>query len=148
MSLFPTFEVPQIADATSTAAFTYKPAYRFDMATGDFVVDGNGHAIVADEAEAWKEWCQKQLATERFAFLAYGTDIGIESEPVMAEQTFAAQQSALERTITECLLADPYKRTTRVDGFTHERRADSIYTTFTVTGQNDLAIQIDLKTEV
>lgn len=150
MALFPTFEAPQTTaeNTNSTNEFEYKPSYSFDIGMGDFVIDGAGKSIKTDETGAWQQWCEKQLATERFACLAYNTDIGIEAENALAEKTKSAQQSAIERTIIECLMADPSNRTTRVDRFIHKYIADSLYTTFVVTGQNGQAIQLTKKWEV
>jgi hypothetical protein len=52
-----------------------------------------------------------------------------------AEPTRATQQAAMERTISEALMADPYNRTLYVRDFVWNWKTDSVEVTFTVVGR-------------
>ena len=83
--------------------------------------------------EAFMQWCRKTVMTERDAFLAYSTDIGVEAEAALAQGDHAAVESALEKTITEALMVNTH--TEYVRGFEFEWAADELRMTFTVKGK-------------
>lgn len=143
--LYPVFDVPAILEETETNEAIYKGSAFFDFETGDFVLTGGGSMVEATGYEAWKQWCQKTIATQRAAFAAYTDGLGIEGEEAMAEKSAALQQTALESTIQEALLADPYGRTMEVRDFTWRREGDSLYLHCTVLGQDDKTAGIDMK---
>lgn len=79
------------------------------------------------------QWCRKVVMTERDAFLAYSTDIGIEGEAALAESDRAAVESALEKTITEALMVNVHTEYVRDFEFTWS--ADELRLSFTVKGK-------------
>lgn len=107
-NLFPVFDVPEIAEPTQVENRRYKPSVFFDFEAGDFRLDGAYRMTPSTGKEAYMQWCRKAVMTERDAFLAYSTDIGIEGEAALAESDRAAVESALEKTITEALMVNTH----------------------------------------
>ena len=118
--LFPVFEVPHVLAEEQAAIQRYRPAPLWDLEKGDFVTDGARKILYGNGFEAWVFWCLKSILTQRFAHLGYGSNAGIEAQEVFAETDQRAAESALTRTITEALLADPMGRTAQVRNFEFE----------------------------
>lgn len=133
-SLFPTFAVPKVVGEEKKPENRMKGSLYFDFAKGDFLLNSEGNIESATPYEAWCQWCMKTVYTQRFAFLGYSGQVGTELEEALNETTKKAQESALIRTITEALLADPYSRTKRVYSFLFQWGTDSLEVTFTVMG--------------
>ena len=142
--LYPTFEVPSIVDESENTGIIYRPSVFFDFETGDFRMDGNGRLQVATEFEAWEQWCMKTVRTQRFAWLAYTDNMGVEMIEAFAEPTRATQQAAMERTIKEALLADPYKRTLDVRDFQWKWITDAVEATFKIVGQEGQIVTVNV----
>lgn len=131
MSLYPVFEIPPDIEDVIEVQQDVKSAY-FDFQKGDFVLSGAGKMVQSTEREAWIQWCLKAIFTQRYSYYAYSSNMGIEIEEAMNEPDRKAQESALQRTITEALLADPYGRTAYVRNFVFRWQADSVYIECTV----------------
>ena len=132
-TLFPVFDVPEINTQTQAKTRHYKPSVYFDFEKGDFRQDGAYRMTTSTGKEAFMQWCRKTVMTERDAFLAYSTDIGVETEAALAQGDHAAVESALEKTITEALMVNTH--TEYVRGFEFEWAADELRMTFTVKGK-------------
>lgn len=132
-TLFPVFDVPEVSTTTQDKNRRYKPSVFFDFEAEDFRLDGAHRMTVADGQEAYQQWCRKVVMTERDAFLAYSTDIGIEGEYALSLGDHAAVESALEKTITEALMVNTH--TEYVRNFEFSWSADEIRVTFTVKGK-------------
>jgi len=128
-NLFPTFEMPDLVEQEIESTPNYGKSWLFDFEKGDFVLDGAGRVVEADEHTAWVQWCIKTVLTERFAFLIYSTDYGTEIEQALSQKTKKTTEAELERVISEALLADP--RTERVTDFTFEWEGDAVKVAFT-----------------
>ncbi len=128
-NLYPTFDVPEIVEQETEPAPKYGKSWLFDFAKGDFMTDGAGRVIEADEHSAWGQWCVKAALTERFAYLIYSTDYGAEIEQALKQPSRAAVEAELERTITEALQVDP--RTEVVQDFVFEWEGDTVKVKFT-----------------
>lgn len=127
--LFPVFDAPDLVDASAEAqSTTYGTSWLFDFEKGDFVTDGSGRVVTCDGYTAWAQWCVKTVLTERFAYLAYSSDYGVEMDNALAHPDPKAVQSEVERTITEALLVDP--RTESVQNFTFSRSGDGLAVAF------------------
>ena len=113
-NLFPTFAVPKVVENKIPKENRTKKSVYFDFEKGDFSLESNGEIKTATPYDAWVQWCLKTVLTQRWAFLAYSTQAGVEIEEAFAQQDRKAQESYMEKTITEALLADPYQRTKRV----------------------------------
>lgn len=145
-TLFPVFSVPEISTPAAAKERKYRRSINFDFEAGDFRRDGAGKLVEAGGRDAYAQWCQKTVLTERFVFLAYSMDIGTEMVEAMAQADRAAVESAVERTINEALMVNP--KTEYVRNFEFTRRADELRCTFTVKGQDweEFTISVPIKT--
>lgn len=130
--LFPVVDVPEFIDSDTEYDRTYKPSIAWDIESGDFVRDGKNNLVSCDGLEAYRIWCYKAAQTERFCCRAYTGDIGVEMEDALKEQTNDAVESAIERTITEAIMANP--RTETVGDFSFAWNGDSVTCEFYVKG--------------
>lgn len=133
-NLFPTFAVPKVVENKIPKENRTKKSVYFDFEKGDFSLESNGEIKTATPYDAWVQWCLKTVLTQRWAFLAYSTQAGVEIEEAFAQQDRKAQESYIEKTVTEALLADPYQRTKRVYDFTFVWKTDGVEVTFWVNG--------------
>jgi len=141
-NLYPTFEPPTIVEQKQPQlAAEYPKSYLFDFEKGDFVIDGAGRIVIADGHTAWAQWCVKTVLTERFAYLAYSGNYGVEIDEALKQPTRAVVEAEIERTITEALLFDP--RTYTVRDFSFEWRGDELYISFTVIPVVGKAVRIE-----
>lgn len=131
--LFPVFEVPKIMNTSQTDNRQRKSLY-FDFEKGDFSLDIAGQIKTATPYDAWVQWCLKTIYTQRGALLAYSGQIGVEMEEALKQDDRAMQESYIERTVTEALLADPYQRTIRVYDFHFYWGVDNVEVTLVVSG--------------
>jgi len=107
IGLFPVFEVPETEEEEDVAAISGRRSVLFDMESGDFVLDGAGRMIEADEQEAYVQWCVKAVTTARYACRAYPDEIGTELDLALEEDSREAVESGVEKEITECLMVNP-----------------------------------------
>jgi hypothetical protein len=118
--LFPTEAVQSSPDPSETApqtTVTFGKSWRFDFEAGEFVLTPTGKVVETKDAEAWKEWCKKALATARYRHLVYSRNYGQEFEDLLTRNlNRAANESEIKRIATETLMADP--RTAAVRNFT------------------------------
>lgn len=142
-NLYPTFEMPALTEPEAAATPTYGKSWFFDLMKGDFVLDGAGRVAKTNEHVAWAHWCVKAVLTERFAYLAYGTDYGCEIEQARKHQSRETVEAELERVITEALLADP--RTETVRDFVFRGVADEIFITFLITPVIGIPERVEVK---
>lgn len=129
--LFPVYDLPQIPN-TDAEDEIYRESVFFDFETGDFRRDGANRMTVASGRDAWIQWCEKVLRTERLTCLAYSEDIGTEFEEMQDLADRESVQSDIERTITEALMVHP--ATEYVAGFDFEDDGDGAICTFVVKG--------------
>lgn len=131
--LFPVYDVPSIT-VEDEEKQKYYPSLNFDFKTGDFVLDGSGNITTAAGQQAYKQWCIKTILTERYACLAYDSDIGIEMTRILQQPDFEAQCSEIERQYTEALMANPKTEYVREFEFS-QPQPDAIAVKFTVKGK-------------
>jgi len=116
-NLFPVFNVPSEMAEDQVPTQIYNPAPLWDYERGDFILNGMRQPLYGTGYDAWILWCIKIIMTQRWAHLGYSSNAGIEAVQAFAEIDRRAAESALERTISEALLADPMGRTTQVRNF-------------------------------
>lgn len=145
MGLFPVFEVPVALVEEEVSTEKYRSSVAFDLESGEFVVDGGGRMVYGTGYEAWVLWCCKTIQTQRWAHLAYGGDIGTELVEAFSLGDRKAQESFLERTVTEALLADPMGRAVRVYDFAFLWGVDAVTLSCVVLGQNGDTASISVK---
>lgn len=137
-NLMPSFDVPQNISIQNgqQPAYLYNASAMFDFEAGDFVRDGSHKIQTANGYDAWIQWCLKTVYTQRFACLAYSSEIGTESDVAEASPDRKSAESALERTITEAIMADPMRRTQYVRDFSFDWDGDSVRVSFSIYGAN------------
>lgn len=89
----------------------YKIAPYFDSKSGDFLLNGSGQIIEADEITAYTQWCENIIATDRYNHGAYSDDIGIDYNEIFAAADREEAELIIESEISEALACDPYGRT-------------------------------------
>lgn len=143
--LFPVFNVPSVLVEETKQQMQYMPAPMWDVEAGDFVTDGAGKLLYGSGYDTWVLWCTKSILTQRWAHDGYSANEGIEAIQAFQEPDRQARESALERTITEALLADPMGRTTQVRDFEFIWEADSLWISCIVVGMNGDTASIKAK---
>lgn len=118
----------------------------FDFASGDFIRSHDGSFQVATGFEAWAQWCQKNLMTQRYAHESYSTDFGVDYEGAFESDDIEETKSILSREIEEALLADPSGRTMAVGNIEFETEADNCIITVNVQGiDGDIDIDVNVQ---
>lgn len=145
-NLFPDGYENEVVDQESLVSgrpIGYKPGPAFDYQTGDFVRDGRNYVLGNTGIEAWKSWVVNCIQTERFKYLAYNTDFGIELDKVFATTSRQEAESILTREIKEAILADPYGRTAYIDSIEYSWMGpDAVQVSATIVGIDDVTIDV------
>ncbi len=108
--------------------------YAWDFERDCFLYDVNGRHILLTGNPALEVWVYKALKTERFEYLAYSWQYGIELKPFIGKVMGVQERySELRRVITECLMVNPYIKS--IDSFstTPENRAELVRLRITLT---------------
>ena len=108
--------------------------YAWDFERNCFLYDVNGRHILLTGNPALEVWIYKALKTERFEYLAYSWQYGIELKPFIGKVMGVQERySELRRVITECLMVNPYIRSIDSFSITPENRAELIRVHITLT---------------
>ena len=108
--------------------------YAWDFERDRFLYDANGWHILLTGNPALEVWIYKALKTERFEYLAYSWQYGIELKPFIGKVMGVDERySELRRVITECLMVNPYIRSIDSFSITPENRAELIRVHITLT---------------
>ena len=103
---------------------------RFVCAIAAVFPDGS-HKIVEGD-EAIKIWIYKALSTERFRYLAYSWQYGIELRPFIGKVMSVQQRySEIKRVIVECLMVNPYIKS--IDTIDIQHEGDTVDISITLT---------------
>ena len=106
MAEYPFANIANVSSATELPLFK---EYAWNFEEEHFIYDDNSNHILLEGNEALKVWCYKALRTERFMYLAYTRNFGMEVYPFMAKVMSVGQRkSELKRIIIECLMINPY----------------------------------------
>lgn len=119
-------------------------APKFNEELTHIVVDAIGRAEIGSEKDAYKFWVIKCLLTERYKYLAYDTDFGLEAEEIIrSNYDRDIAESELTRAISEALMVD--ERTLGVDDFNFEWEGNSAYVTFlieSIYGEDEIEVRL------
>lgn len=108
--------------------------YAWDFERDCFLYDVNGRHILLTGNSALEVWIYKALKTERFEYLAYSWQYGIELKPFIGKVMGVQERySELRRVITECLMVNPYIRSIDSFSITPENRAELVRVHITLT---------------
>ena len=108
--------------------------YAWNFERDCFLYDVNGRHILLSGNPALEVWIYKALKTERFEYLAYSWQYGIELKPFIGKVMGVQERySELRRVITECLMVNPYIRSIDSFSITPEKRAELVRVRITLT---------------
>lgn len=144
-NLFPVFDIPSTLASDTIVGEKFKYAPAFQVETGEFLLNGSGKILYGNGYEAWILWCLKTIQTERWACRAYSNFIGVELVNAMAQPDRKSRESAIERTVTEAILADPKSRTVRVYEFEFKWFGDEVGVSFNLLGAEGDSATITVK---
>jgi len=132
-NLIPAVDVPEFTEETDSYDTEYHPSIAWDLEAADFVRTPANRIPRSEGTEAYKVWCVKTVATERYSRAAYSDDIGTEMEDARTQPDRNAVELAIARTIQEALMVNP--RTQAVENFSFNwDDPGDVHVTFTVTG--------------
>lgn len=86
----------------------YLPSALFD--DGDFQRDGTHQIAEASGVDAWRQWCEKCLVTQKGASPYYPQNFGLDLQAAFGTHDKSLTENILSREIKEALEADPYHR--------------------------------------
>lgn len=97
------------ADSETTQELDEFREYAWDFDHDSFRYDATGKYIVVTRNEAIKVWIYKLLKTERYRYIAYYDDYGLELEKYIGKvPNDGISSSAVYADIKEAVLANPY----------------------------------------
>lgn len=129
-------EFPFVGSARDTTAddLPLFQEYAWDFERDRFLYDASGRHILLTENPALEVWIYKALKTERFEYLAYSWQYGIELKPFIGKVMGVQERySELRRVITECLMVNPYIKSIDSFSITPENRAELVRVHITLT---------------
>lgn len=108
--------------------------YAWDFETDNFIFDGNGQHVIVERDEALKVWIYKALKTERFDYMAYSWQYGIELKPFIGKVMGVQERfSELKRVVTECLMVNPYIESIDSFEFSQLNNGETVQLTINLT---------------
>lgn len=120
---------PQAAEGSGGTAggqVKFGRSWRFDYEKGDFVTTPTGKIAACTGVEAWLEWCNKTLRTERYTYVAYSRSYGQQFEELIPRNlSRRANESEIVRLTREALKTDP--RTDKVAAFAFQWEGEQCY---------------------
>lgn len=105
------FMEDELLDEEEEEIVGFKVSPHFDIETGDFMMDGSGNIMTANEIDSYIQWCTAIIATDRGKSDSYTSDIGIDYDAVFSAVDREEGEMILESEISEALECDPYGRT-------------------------------------
>ena len=106
---------------TYTSDLPTPKEYAWDFENNCFLCDADGQHRIVEGDEAIKIWVYKALNTERFRYLAYSWQYGIELRPFIGKVMGVQQRySEIKRIIVECLMVNPYIKSIDTIDIQHE----------------------------
>lgn len=119
------------------------PNYNYDSMR--LSIDPVGRVEIGDSLLAYRFWVTKCLLTERYKYLAYDTDFGVEFEEIIRSNPDRdVAESEIMREIDEALSVD--ERTQSVDDFEFEWNGSHVYVKFvieTIYGEEQVEMEMD-----
>lgn len=117
---------------TYTSDLPTPKEYAWDFENDCFLYDADGRLKIVEGDEAIKIWIYKALSTERFRYLAYSWQYGIELRPFIGKVMGVQQRySEIKRVIVECLMVNPYIKS--IDSIDIQHEGDTVDISITLT---------------
>lgn len=126
MSDFP-FVTGEVSEIESELKEYWEFAWDFERQR--FIYDQNGNHVIVKKDEAIKVWIFKALQTERFRYLAYSNQYGLELERFIGKvMDMQERYSELKRCIIECLMVNTYIKA--IQNMRFEQTGDHVVCSF------------------
>lgn len=104
-------------EGTLDESFTgYLPSAYFSGS--DFQRDGTHQIVEASGVDAWQQWCEKCLLTQKGASPYYPQNFGLDLQAAFGTRDKSLAENILSREIKESLTADPYHRLSSITSMT------------------------------
>jgi len=117
---------------TYTSDLPTPKEYAWDFENDCFLYDADGRHKIVEGDEAIRIWIYKALSTERFRYLAYSWQYGIELHPFLGKVMSVQQRySEIKRVIVECLMVNPYIKS--IDTIDIQHEGDTVDISITLT---------------
>ena len=117
---------------TYTSDLPTPKEYAWDFENNCFLYDADGKHRIVEGDEAIKIRIYKALNTERFRYLAYSWQYGIELRPFIGKVMGVQQRySEIKRVIVECLMVNPYIKSIDTIDIKHE--GDTVHISIMLT---------------
>jgi hypothetical protein len=108
--------------------------YAWNFETDKFIYDNNGNHVIVEKNEALKVWIYKALKTERFDYMAYSWQYGIELKLFIGKvMSVQERYSELKRVIIECLMVNPYIVSIDSVEFEDEKHGETVHLIIALT---------------
>ena len=114
---------------TDNSSVDFKGTYAFDFETGEFIRNTDGSIKILNKFEAYVQWCQKAMLTNRYKYSAYSSKFG--KDILGSTLDKKAIELELKRITQETLLVHPM--TESVDTFIFTWDGSAVYYTYKVT---------------
>ncbi|MBE6722284.1 MAG: DUF2634 domain-containing protein [Ruminococcaceae bacterium] len=104
-------------EGTLDESFTgYLPSAYFSGS--DFQRDGTHQIVEASGVDAWQQWCEKCLLTQKGASPYYPQNFGLDLQAAFGTHDKSLTENILSREIKDSLEADPYHRLSSITSMT------------------------------
>jgi hypothetical protein len=134
VNIYPTDVPAATPETTVTPAsrVNFGTSWNFDFTAGDFVTTATGQGVPTQGVQAWTDWGLKALLTLRYKYPVYSRIYGQDFDDLIRRNlTRAANESEIQRIVTETLMVDP--RTAKVDAFAFAWDGATCYFTCQIT---------------
>ena len=143
MALIPEFNIPEFIEESlkTDHESIFKRSIDFDFKEGGIKRDGKNNLANANFIKTFNDWVVKALSTERGTCDFYSDNYGAEFEKIFRMNDRKQQEMAIEKTVTETILADDLKRARYINGFKFNWQVGSVEVKFNVfTDKGELPI--------
>lgn len=139
-NLFPDSDYTNDTTASSTnnkSDAGYKGSYKFNFAKGEFVKNPDGTIKKCDDLEAYAQWCQMALLTDRYKYI-YSNLFGQEfSSLENGQYSRDAIELEVKRMTVEALMVHPRTKDVTDFTFTWQNNGELYYEYTAITVDNN-----------
>lgn len=125
------------SNTSSNSDAGYKGSYKFDFNKGEFVKNPDGTIKKCDDLEAYAQWCQMALLTDRYKYI-YSNLFGQEFSDLQDGQySKTAIELEVKRMTVEALMVHPRTKDVTNFTFTWQNNGELYYEYTVVTVDNN-----------
>lgn len=126
-----------VSTSSSNNSIEYKGSYKFDFDKGEFVKNPDGTLVKCDDLEAYAQWCQMALLTDRNKYI-YSDLFGQEfSRLENGQYSKDAMELEVKRMTVEALMVHPRTKDVTNFTFTWQNNGELYYEYTVVTVDNN-----------